>query len=41
LSLDSKPVLLLASFGVTCLGLVHTIFGLPWLDKQGWIALGS
>jgi hypothetical protein len=40
-SLNSKPVPLPASFGVTCLGLVDAIFGLPWFDKQGWITSGS
>jgi hypothetical protein len=39
-SLNSKPVPLPASFGITRLGLVNAIFGLPWLDKAGWIALG-
>jgi hypothetical protein len=41
LSINSKPVPLLASFGITCLGSVDAIFGLPWLDRQGWIASGS
>ncbi|PLW14564.1 hypothetical protein PCANC_15728 [Puccinia coronata f. sp. avenae] len=40
-SIDSKPVPLSASFGITRLGSVDAIFGLPWLDRQGWIASGS
>ncbi|PLW34431.1 hypothetical protein PCANC_20206 [Puccinia coronata f. sp. avenae] len=40
-SIDSKPVPLPASFGITRLGSVDAIFGLPWLDRQGWIASGS
>jgi hypothetical protein len=39
--IDLKPVPLLASFGITRLGSVDAIFGLPWLDCQGWIASGS
>ncbi|PLW53245.1 hypothetical protein PCANC_07506 [Puccinia coronata f. sp. avenae] len=38
---DSKPVTLGSSFGVTRLGSINVIFGLPWLDRQGWIASGS
>ncbi|KAI7951025.1 hypothetical protein MJO29_009699 [Puccinia striiformis f. sp. tritici] len=30
-----------SSFGVTCLGSVDAIFGLPWLDRQTWTASGS
>ncbi|KAH9459172.1 hypothetical protein Pst134EA_033023 [Puccinia striiformis f. sp. tritici] len=30
-----------SSFGVTCLGSVDAIFGLPWLDQQTWTASGS
>jgi hypothetical protein len=41
LTTDSKPFALHGSFGVTQLGLVEAIFGLPWLDKQGWVASGS
>jgi hypothetical protein len=41
LSIHLKPVPLLASFGITCLGSVEANFGLPWLDQQGWIASGS
>jgi hypothetical protein len=40
-SLDSKPVPLASSFGVTRLGSIDAIFGLPWLDQQGWVASGS
>ncbi|PLW26792.1 hypothetical protein PCASD_25771 [Puccinia coronata f. sp. avenae] len=40
-TIDSKPFSLQRLFGVTRLGLVDAIFGLPWLDKQGWIASGS
>ncbi|KAH9441395.1 hypothetical protein Pst134EB_030060 [Puccinia striiformis f. sp. tritici] len=29
------------SFGVTCLGSVDAMFGLPWLDHQTWKASGS
>jgi hypothetical protein len=32
LSIKSKPVPLSSSFGVTRLGSIDTIFGLPWLD---------
>ena len=38
---DATLVPLPSSFGVTQLGSVDTIFGLPWLDKQGWVASGS
>jgi hypothetical protein len=38
---NSTPFTLPSSFGVTWLGLVNTIFGLPWLDRQGWVASGS
>jgi hypothetical protein len=41
LTIDSKPFLLPSLFGVTRLGSVDAIFGLPWLDKQGWVASGS
>ncbi|PLW44624.1 hypothetical protein PCASD_05160 [Puccinia coronata f. sp. avenae] len=41
LTIDSKPFSLPSSFGVTRLGSVDEIFGLPWLDKQGWVASGS
>jgi hypothetical protein len=41
LTIDSRPVPLPSSFGVTWLGSINAIFGLPWLDKQGWVALGS
>ncbi|PLW15782.1 hypothetical protein PCANC_13464 [Puccinia coronata f. sp. avenae] len=41
LLIDSKQVPLSASFGITRLGSVDAIFGLPWLDRQGWIASGS
>jgi hypothetical protein len=41
LTINSKPFLLHGSFGVTRLGSVDTIFGLPWLEKQGWIASGT
>ncbi|PLW30877.1 hypothetical protein PCANC_20109 [Puccinia coronata f. sp. avenae] len=40
-SLDAKPVPLASSFGVTRLGSIDAIFGLPWLDRQGWVASGS
>ncbi|KAI7967522.1 hypothetical protein MJO29_000799 [Puccinia striiformis f. sp. tritici] len=30
-----------SSFGVTCLGNVDAIFGLPWLNRQSWTASGS
>ncbi|KAA1129112.1 hypothetical protein PGTUg99_029840 [Puccinia graminis f. sp. tritici] len=40
-TLSSKPFPLGCSFGVTRLGSIDAIFGLPWLDKQGWIAFGS
>ncbi|KAA1108748.1 hypothetical protein PGT21_023962 [Puccinia graminis f. sp. tritici] len=40
-TLSSKPFPLGCSFGVTRLGSINAIFGLPWLDKQGWIASGS
>ncbi|PLW15392.1 hypothetical protein PCANC_20482 [Puccinia coronata f. sp. avenae] len=40
-SVNSKPVPVPSSFGVTRLGLVDAIFGLPWLDQEGWVALGS
>ncbi|PLW27344.1 hypothetical protein PCANC_14237 [Puccinia coronata f. sp. avenae] len=40
-SIDSTPVPVPSSFGITRLGLVDTIFGLPWLDRQGWVASGS
>ncbi|KAH9457389.1 hypothetical protein Pst134EA_021267 [Puccinia striiformis f. sp. tritici] len=30
-----------SSFGVTCLGTVDAIFGMPWLDRQSWQASGS
>jgi hypothetical protein len=40
-SIDSIPVLVPSSFGITRLGSVDAIFGLPWLDRQGWVASGS
>ncbi|KAA1085761.1 hypothetical protein PGT21_018600 [Puccinia graminis f. sp. tritici] len=40
-SIDSKPFTLQSSFGITRLGSVDAIFGLPWLDRQGWVASGS
>ncbi|KAA1067419.1 hypothetical protein PGT21_004710 [Puccinia graminis f. sp. tritici] len=40
-SVDAKPFTLQSSFGITRLGSVDTIFGLPWLDRQGWVASGS
>ncbi|PLW57879.1 hypothetical protein PCANC_00959 [Puccinia coronata f. sp. avenae] len=40
-TIDFKPVPVPSSFGVTRLGSVDSIFGLPWLDQQGWVALGS
>ncbi|PLW13162.1 hypothetical protein PCANC_18628 [Puccinia coronata f. sp. avenae] len=40
-SIDSTPVLVPSSFGITRLGSVDAIFGLPWLDRQGWVASGS
>ncbi|PLW40620.1 hypothetical protein PCANC_13025 [Puccinia coronata f. sp. avenae] len=40
-SLDAKPVPLASLFGVTRLGSIDAIFGLPWLDQQGWVASGS
>ncbi|KAA1067789.1 hypothetical protein PGT21_017010 [Puccinia graminis f. sp. tritici] len=39
--IDSKPFTLQSSFGITRLGSVNAIFGLPWLDRQGWVASGS
>ncbi|PLW56751.1 hypothetical protein PCANC_01715 [Puccinia coronata f. sp. avenae] len=41
LTVDLTPFTLPSSFGVTRLGSVDAIFGLPWLDKQGWVASGS
>jgi hypothetical protein len=41
LTLNSWPVPLGSSFGVTRLGSIEAIFSLPWLDRQGWIASGS
>jgi hypothetical protein len=38
LTVDAKLFSLNSYFGVTWLGLVDTIFGLPWLDKQGWVS---
>ncbi|PLW22287.1 hypothetical protein PCASD_16997 [Puccinia coronata f. sp. avenae] len=38
---NAKPFALHSSFGVMRLGSVDAIFGLPWLDKQGWVASGS
>ncbi|KAA1063792.1 hypothetical protein PGT21_050060 [Puccinia graminis f. sp. tritici] len=40
-SVELKPVSLKCSFGVTRLGSVDAIFGLPWLDWQSWSASGS
>ncbi|KAA1091017.1 hypothetical protein PGT21_050238 [Puccinia graminis f. sp. tritici] len=40
-STDSQPINLPCSFGVTRLGSVDAIFGLPWLDSQSWSASGS
>ncbi|PLW27485.1 hypothetical protein PCASD_23089 [Puccinia coronata f. sp. avenae] len=40
-TVNSKPFSLNGSFGVTRLGSVDAIFGLPWLDQQGWIASGT
>ncbi|KAA1070417.1 hypothetical protein PGT21_011858 [Puccinia graminis f. sp. tritici] len=40
-TIDSKPFTLQSSFGITRLGSVDAIFGLPWLDRQGWVASGS
>lgn len=40
-TVDLKPFPLQSSFGVTRLGSVDAIFGLPWLDRQGWVASGS
>ncbi|PLW44186.1 hypothetical protein PCANC_13436 [Puccinia coronata f. sp. avenae] len=40
-TIDLAPFWLPSSFGVTRLGSVDAIFGLPWLDKQGWVASGS
>jgi len=40
-SVDAVSVPLPCSFGVTRLGSVDAIFGLPWLDRQGWTASGS
>ncbi|KAA1115056.1 hypothetical protein PGT21_030475 [Puccinia graminis f. sp. tritici] len=40
-SVDAEPVSLKCSFGVTKLGSVNAIFGLPWLDGQSWSASGS
>ncbi|KAI7955772.1 hypothetical protein MJO29_007171 [Puccinia striiformis f. sp. tritici] len=41
-SVDSKEAIPFpSSFGVTCLGTVDAIFGLPWLDRQSWTASGS
>ncbi|KAA1101553.1 hypothetical protein PGT21_024223 [Puccinia graminis f. sp. tritici] len=40
-SIDAKPFTLQSSFGITRLGSVDAIFGLPWLDRQGWVASGS
>ncbi|KAI7965679.1 hypothetical protein MJO29_001427 [Puccinia striiformis f. sp. tritici] len=41
-SVDSKEAIPFpSSFGVTCLGTVDTIFGLPWLNRQSWTASGS
>ncbi|KAI7950664.1 hypothetical protein MJO29_009338 [Puccinia striiformis f. sp. tritici] len=39
--LNSEPFHLKSSFGVTRLGSVDAIFGLPWLDRQGWSLSGS
>jgi hypothetical protein len=40
-SLESRPIPLPGSFGITRLGSIDAIFGLPWLDCQGWVASGS
>ncbi|PLW27912.1 hypothetical protein PCANC_25391 [Puccinia coronata f. sp. avenae] len=40
-SIDLQLVPVPSSFGITWLGLVDAIFGLPWLDQQGWVASGS
>ncbi|PLW12523.1 hypothetical protein PCANC_23012 [Puccinia coronata f. sp. avenae] len=40
-SIDLTPVPVPSSFGITRLGSVDAIFGLPWLDQQGWVASGS
>ncbi|PLW10102.1 hypothetical protein PCANC_20527 [Puccinia coronata f. sp. avenae] len=40
-SIKSTPFPVPSSFGITRLGSVDAIFGLPWLDQQGWVALGS
>ncbi|KAA1078166.1 hypothetical protein PGT21_029862 [Puccinia graminis f. sp. tritici] len=40
-SVDAKPFTLQSLFGITRLGSVDAIFGLPWLDRQGWVASGS
>jgi hypothetical protein len=40
-SIDSTPVPVPSSFGITRLGSVDAICGLPWLDRQGWVASGS
>jgi hypothetical protein len=40
-TVDARPFLLHSSFGVTRLGSVDAIFGLPWLDRQGWVSSGS
>ncbi|KAA1071645.1 hypothetical protein PGT21_013926 [Puccinia graminis f. sp. tritici] len=40
-SINSNPFTLQSSFGITRLGSVDAIFGLPWLDRQGWVASGS
>ncbi|KAA1124724.1 hypothetical protein PGTUg99_032814 [Puccinia graminis f. sp. tritici] len=39
--MDAQPITLPCSFGVTRLGSVDAIFGLPWLDSQSWSASGS
>jgi hypothetical protein len=40
-TIDLQPVPLGSSFGVTRLGSIDAIFGLPWLDCQGRVASGS
>jgi hypothetical protein len=40
-SINSTPVPVPSSFDITPLGSVDAIFGLLWLDRQGWVALGS
>ena len=40
-AIDNRPVQFNSTFGITRLGSVDTIFGLPWLDRQTWRASGS